>query len=174
MTDIKQAKMLVLGEYERERDELNLLISRLRRELGLEASNTSPEPELMISQSSNGVSPQKKVEDLVKPGDFYKMTQIGAARDFLERRGEKNTATLQEISHALLRGKAIDAALDDKGLRNLSSMMSKHDDFTSVAKGRWGLAKWYGGKDRKSKKQDDEAGGDKQETPEDKKETASE
>ena len=159
MADINQAKRILLAEYERERDELNLLISRLRRELGIGSEPVKYEVEPSTLPVSNGS--QIKVEELVKPGDFYGMSQVGAAKVFLERRGERNTATLQEIAQALLRGKAIDTALDEKGMRNLSSNLSKSGDFKSIAKGRWGLAKWYGGK---KKKQGSDAEGEKAET----------
>ena len=152
MGDINQAKRLLLAEYEREQQEVSIVIARLRRELGMASDESSDEPEPVAGQATNG---SLKVEDLVKPGDFYRMTQLAAVRVFLHRRGrgERNTASLQEIGQALLRGKAIETDLDEKKMRNLSSNLSKTPDFQSIAKGRWGLAKWYGGKGRK-KKQD--------------------
>ena len=154
MADINQAKRLLLSEYERERQELDGFIARLRRELGMASDEAVDEPEEVAIQATNG---SLKVEELVKLGDFYRMTQLAAARAFLERRGERNTASLQEIAQALLGGKAIETALDDKGIRNLSSNLSKTPDFQSIAKGRWGLAKWYGGTGKgKKKKQDSE------------------
>ncbi|MFZ0913830.1 MAG: hypothetical protein WBQ76_16160 [Candidatus Korobacteraceae bacterium] len=155
MTDVIQAKRLLLSEYERERRELDGFITRLRRELGIASEEAVDQPEEEAIQATNGSS--LRVEDFVKPGDFYRMTQLAAVREFLERRGQRNTASLQEIAQALLRGKAIEAALDDKGMRNLSSNLSKTSDFQSIAKGRWGLAKWYGGAGKgKKKKQDSE------------------
>lgn len=153
MTDINQAKRLLLAEYEREQQELSVFIGRLRRELGMASEEAINEPEEVAIQATNG---SLRVEDLVKPGDFYRMTQLAAAREFLETRGHRKTASLQEIAQALLRGKAIEAALDDKGMRNLSSNLSKTPDFQSIAKGRWGLAKWYGGAGKGKKKQDSE------------------
>ena len=150
MGDINQAKRLLLAEYEREQQELSIVIARLRRELGMASDESSDEPEPAAGQATNG---SLKVEDLVKPGDFYSMTQLAAVRVFLDRRGKRSTASLQEIGQALLRGKAIETAHDEKGMRNLSSNLSKTPDFKSIAKGRWGLAQWYGGKGRK-KKQD--------------------
>lgn len=157
MSDLNQAKRLLLSEYEREQRELSIIIGRLRRELGMDSEESRDELEAPPFQSPNG---NLKVEDIVKPGDFYGMTQLGATRDFLERRGERQTASLQEIAQALLRGKAIDTALDEKGMRNLSSNLSKTPDFQSIAKGRWGLAKWYGGRGKK-KRQDPDSETDK-------------
>ncbi len=159
MGDINQARRLLLAEYERERDELAVMIARLRKELGM-AAEESAETEQATVQPQTGSA--GSVEELVKPGDFYRMSQLAAVRVFLERRGERNTASLQEIAQALLRGKAIEAPLDEKGMRNLSSNLSKTGDFESIAKGRWGLTKWYGGagKAKRKKQEFDDSGQD--------------
>ncbi len=111
MTDVIQAKRLLLSEYERERRELDGFITRLRRELGIASEEAVDQPEEEAIQATNGSSLRVKA---VKPGDFYRMTQLAAVREFLERRGQRNTASLQEIAQALLRGKAIEAALLEK------------------------------------------------------------
>ena len=146
MSDINQAKKLLLADYERERDELTLVIAKLRRDLRMDSEDGPADVEPPAVQAANGSA--SKLEDVVKPGDFYGMSQIGAVKAFLERRGKRNTASLQEIAQALLRGKATEAAMDDKDIRNLSSNLSKNADFQSIAKGRWGLSEWYPGTEK--------------------------
>ena len=83
MTDITEAKKIVLAEYERERDELNALIGRLRRELGMDAASTTESASeaasrVVVSQVVSGIN----LEEIVTPGDFFGMTQVAAAREF--------------------------------------------------------------------------------------------
>ncbi|MDO8433666.1 MAG: hypothetical protein Q7S58_14775 [Candidatus Binatus sp.] len=148
MADINEAKRALLQEWERERDDLNLMINRLRRELGLSESRIEPEAEAPIRTVVPTVVSGITVEELVTPGDFFGMTQIAAAKGFLQRR-TKQPASLEDIAAALYRGKAIESPIDDTA--NLSSMLSRSDEFISVARGRWGLAEWYPGKSKKRK-----------------------
>jgi hypothetical protein len=84
------------------------------------------------------------------------MSQVSAARDFLSRLN-KRTATLNEIATALYRGKCTSQPLDEeKGLKNLSSLLSRSDDFISVAKSRWGLSEWYPNRSKKTRKSNGE------------------
>ncbi len=72
------------------------------------------------------------------------MTQVEAAKEYLQKRGKRNTATLHEIAAALHRGKQTDRLIEGDALRNLSSILSRaKDEFLSVARGRWGLVEWY-------------------------------
>jgi hypothetical protein len=141
MTDINQAKQILLAEWERERDELNIMISRLRRELGPAVGGQSSQVEELVPDVLPGAR-EISVEQLVNPGDFFGMTQVNAAKEFLQRR-KRQTANLKEIAAALHRGKAIDIPYDADSMKNLSSIISRSEDFVSVARGRWGLAEWY-------------------------------
>lgn len=140
MTDINEAKKALLAEWERERDDLTLMINRLRRELSLNVpsgeSETEPTPRVVVPEVVSGVS----VEEVVTPGDFFGMTQVAAAKEFLQRRKRKS-ASLEDIAVALHRGRAIELPIEDTA--NLSSMLSRSNEFVSVARGRWGLAEWY-------------------------------
>jgi hypothetical protein len=147
MADINDAKRLILAEWEKRRDELDLLISALRRELGMSADSTSPDP-IAITQTSTA---PVRVEEIVTPGDFFGMSQVSAAKEFLTRLN-KRTATLNEIGAALYRGKCTSVAFEDKSLKNLSSLLSRSDEFISVAKSRWGLSEWYPNRSKKSRK----------------------
>jgi hypothetical protein len=148
----RQAKIQLLSEWESERDELNRLISRLRRDLGLTASENPNIPDAPSQQSYEGMS--ANVVDLVQPGDFFGMSQVAATRSFLQRTN-KRPASLQDIAIALHRGKATDVLLTGTALRNLSSALSHAGDLISVAKGRWGLVEWYPGKVKKAKNKED-------------------
>jgi len=147
MTDIDDAKRLILAEWEKKRDDLDVLISALRRELGLSADSALSAEVNTIPQTST--APVRVVE-VVTPGDFFGMSQVSAAKDFLTRL--KRTATLSEIGAALYRGKCTSAPLEEKSLKNLSSLLSRADDFISVAKSRWGLSEWYPNRAKKSRK----------------------
>lgn len=152
MTEILAAKRLILTEWEKKRDELDMLISALRRELGLSAEESGgAEINVALPISVSTSTSPIKVDELVTPGDFFGMTQVGAAREFLQRLN-KRTATLNEIGAALYRGKAISNPLAENGLKNLSSLLSRSDEFTSVAKGRWGLSEWYPNRAKKARK----------------------
>lgn len=146
MTDITQAKQMILSDWEKKRDELDLLISALRNELGI-ASNGTGESGFAPQLSTAAI----KVDELVQPGDFFGMTQIGAAKEFLSRLN-KRTASLNEIGAALYRGKAVSSPFQESGLKNLSSVLSRSEDLISVAKGRWGLTEWYPGRKKKGRK----------------------
>lgn len=150
MSDIQAAKLLILADWEKKRDELDILIGALRRELGMSADETVT-PEATPQTSTAPI----KVDQIINPGDLFGMTQVGAAREFLSRLN-KRTATLAEIGAALYRGKAISAPLSDTGLKNLSSLLSRSDDFISVAKGRWGLSEWYPNRAKKVRKAADQ------------------
>src|SRR6266849_1362572 len=120
MADITDAKKALLAEWERERDELNLMIARLRRELGVNAapateSESEAAPRAVVPKVISGVG----VDEIVTPGDFFGMTQVAAAKEFLQRR-KKQAAALEDIAAALYRGKAIDSPIEDTA--NLSSM----------------------------------------------------
>ena len=140
MTDLSETKRALLAEWEQRRNELDVLISALRRELGM-AGEQAPKNGSNQVVSSGGLP--ANVNDLVQPGDFYGMTQVDAIKTFLQRTG-KRAGTLQDIANALYRGKAVDTPLTDESkLRKLSSLLSKTPDFHSVARGRWGLSEWY-------------------------------
>lgn len=152
----RQAKLELLAEWEGERDELNRLISRLRKDLGLSSSDIVIQPESQNLQFQGGAP--TNVVDLVQPGDFFGMTQITAVRALLQRTN-RQPMLLKDIAASLHRGKATDTVLTGNALRNLSSTMSHADDLISVAKGRWGLTEWYPGKAKAKKtrnKEDDE------------------
>lgn len=154
MSDINEAKRLVLAQWEQERDDLNRSIARLRRELQL------PEIGQALGESGETESDPKTVFgvpviQLIKPGDFFGMTQVEAARKTLQHTN-KQPLGLQEIATALYRGKATENLIEGIALRNLSSLLSRSDDFISVAKGRWGLAEWYPNKMKKQRKAKDQ------------------
>jgi hypothetical protein len=141
MTDALAMKRALLSEWEAQVSRLTILIEALRAELG-ESISTSIEGEKSNIHSVQVINSNLRVEDVIKPGDLFGMTQLGAAKEFLTRLNRK-TASLEDISAALYRGKAIETPFDEKGIRNLSSTLSRSDDFISVAKGRWGLKEWY-------------------------------
>lgn len=146
MTDINDAKRALLAQWEKERDELTPMINRLRRELG----EAAPEPS--ENQRPPGEPPPPGAEgESVRPGDFFGLTQEKAAREFLVRRN-RVPAELQDIGTALFRGKAISTPYTSENIRNLSSVLSRSDDFISVARGRWGLSEWYPGKVKKNRR----------------------
>ena len=157
MADISEAKRTLLAEWERERDELNIVITRLRRELGMVVTGEAVQPEQLnkAAKSSQGKGTNANVEDVVAPGDFYGMSQAQAAKTFLQR--TRQAAYLEDIAKALHRGKATEALISGNALKNLSSIFSRSEDFISVARGRWGLAEFYPGRaSRKSKKDNGE------------------
>jgi HB1, ASXL, restriction endonuclease HTH domain len=154
MPDVNEAKRALLAHYEQERDELNTIIARLRRELGVadvsvQAGENVGVGAADVARTSTGAN---NVNEIVRPGDFFGQTQVQATRQFLERC--KQPATLQEIASALHRGKVTDRLIEGPGpLRNLSSVLSRSDEFISVARGRWGLREWYPSRSvRKGKK----------------------
>jgi hypothetical protein len=152
MADINEAKRLVLAQYEQEREDLDRMITRLRKDLGIsEHTNVS------LDVGNGGVESKlpfgaSNVLQLIKPGDLFGMSQVEAAKTVLNYTGHQ-PLSLQEIAAALHRGKATDTLIEGIALRNLSSLLSRSDDFISVAKGRWGLADWYPNKVKKSRKQ---------------------
>lgn len=147
MTDINEVKRLILADWEKKRDDLDVLILALRRELGMSTDDAAPDP--VISQQTS--TAPVRVEDVVTPGDFFGMSQVSAAREFLTRLN-KRTATLNEIGSALYRGKCTNSPLEEKSLKNLSSLLSRSEEFISVAKSRWGLSEWYPNRSKKSRK----------------------
>lgn len=149
MSDLTDAKRALLAEWERKRDEYDTLINALRRELGVSVGDALkfPDAAAAVTAIANGID----VNQLVRPGDFFGMTQVDAIQAFLQRTN-RQTATLQEIAAALFRGKATETLLEGERLRNLSSLLSKTDKiFFPVARGRWGLSEWYPGKQRSRK-----------------------
>jgi len=134
-----EAKQALLADWEAKREELDSLIRALRRELGMSA-RTAQQPE--AGSATLAATGPVNVNELVTPGDFLGLTQVDAIQQFLSRTGRKPVSP-QEIAQALLRGKAVESALDEKGLKNLSSLLSKTGTFFSVARGRWGLKEWY-------------------------------
>lgn len=153
--DLMELKRQLLSHYEREHEELGVMITRLRRELGIgDAAIIKPTIE---APNGSGTTPTASVTELVKPGDFFGMTQVQAVRAYLERTS-RTPASLQDIAGALHRGKATDRLIEGPAaLRNLSSVLSRSDDFVSVAKGRWGLSEWYpAGKVRRARRTRDE------------------
>jgi hypothetical protein len=154
MTDLSEAKKALLAEWEQKRDQLNVLISALRAELGMSEEETAS----TVTNASPQVAATGpiRVEEIVQPGDFFGMTQVGAAKEFLSRLN-KRTASLNEIGSALYRGKVYSEQPKDVALKNLSSLLSRSDDFISVAKGRWGLSEWYPNMKKKSRKPTEEA-----------------
>lgn len=145
MADINEAKRLVLAQYEQERSELDKIIFRLRKDLGM-SEEDRPETNGDVDLKPVGGGLQA-----IKPGDLFGMTQVQAAKAFLALNG-RQPASLQEIGTALHRGKATDTLIEGDALRNLSSLLSRSDDFISVAKGRWGLSEWYPNKAKKARK----------------------
>jgi hypothetical protein len=137
MSDVNEARKALLAHYEREYAELGLVIARLRRDLGVQAeTRADPDGDATGNHSSGEI----------RPGDFFGMTQVQAIHAYLDRCGRR-PASLQDIAAALYRGKAIDKPMEGPAaLRNLSSILSRADEFISVAKGRWGLAEWYPGR----------------------------
>lgn len=147
MSDLAEAKRALLAEWEQKRDEYDTLAKALRRELGI-AESSAPKAEAQSSATSgNGSGAGLDVNQLVTPGDFFGMTQVEAIQMFLTR-GNRKTATLKEIAAALYRGKATETLLEGDRLKNLSSLLSKTEVFFPVARGRWGLAEWYPGKQK--------------------------
>jgi hypothetical protein len=154
MADIKEAKRLVLTQYEQERDELDKIISKLRKDLGM-SEDSRLSSDVLNSESESKPQAAVNVLQLIKPGDFFGMTQVQAAKTFLNHTNRQPVA-LQEIAAALYRGKATEVLIEGDALRNLSSLLSRSDDFISVAKGRWGLSEWYPNKAKKQRKTKDE------------------
>ena len=154
MDESKSYKRRLLEEYEREIQELRIIISRLKRELGISAESHSTE-----SDSTNeGGSDFNDLgsEDIVEPGDFFGMSQAQACREFLHRK--KRAATLKEIAEALFKGKATETLIKGENIRNLSSVLSRaKDEFICVARGKWGLVEWYPNRSRKKGKKNDSA-----------------
>ena len=149
MSDLIEAKKALLAEWEQKRDEYATLAKALRRELGM-AELSTPKPE---AQNSAATVTGLDVNQLVTPGDFFGMTQVEAIQTFLAR-GNRKTATLQEIAAALYRGKTTETLLEGDRLKNLSSLLSKTDIFFPVARGRWGLSEWYPGKQKAKRSKD--------------------
>ncbi len=146
MTDLAEAKRALLAEWEHRRGELDTLIAALRRELGLNGSESMRAE--IAPPGIPFVPGTLNVSELVRPGDFFGMTQVDAMEAFLQRT-TKQPATLQELAQAMFRGKATDALIAEAAkLRNLSSLLSKTGTFFPVARGRWGLAEWYPNKTR--------------------------
>jgi len=145
MSDLTDMKKSLLAEWEQKRDHYDTLAKALRSELGMTDSST-PKVEAQNSGASTSTA-GLDVNQLVRPGDFFGMTQVDAIQALLQR-GNRQTATLQEIAAALHRGKTTETLLEGDRLRNLSSLLSKTDIFFPVARGRWGLAEWYPGKQK--------------------------
>ncbi len=133
-----EAKRALLADWEKRRDELDVLIPALRRELGMSDDIPAPRGEGIPQNNPGSVS----VNELVAPGDFFGMTQVQAMQAFLQRTNRR-PAPLEDLAAAMYRGKAIDSPMEGARLRNLSSLLSKTDLFHSVARNRWGLAEWY-------------------------------
>jgi hypothetical protein len=140
MTDINDAKRALLSEYEKEKNELDMIISRLRRELGMAVVEppSEPEEERVPTGLPTGTA---SVNELIQPGDLFGMTQVQATIEFLKR--AKQPCSIRDIAQALYRGKAVDTPIDGTSLRNLSSVLSRADELISIARGRWGLKDWY-------------------------------
>jgi len=153
MSDLNNAKRMILAQYEKERDELNHIISRLRRDLGIDGDVVvTPETAALKIEST---APSVNIQQLIKPGDLFGMTQVEAAKKVLQVTGRR-PLTLQDIAGALYRGKATETLIEGASLRNLSSLLSRSDDLISVAKGRWGLSEWYPNRSKKSRKAKDD------------------
>jgi len=149
VADLADAKRALLAEWEQKRNEYDVLIAVLRRELGIAGGEPSKQEAQLSPAPGSGFD----VNQLVRPGDFFGMTQVDAIQAFLQR-GNRQTATLQEIAAALFRGKATETLLEGDKLRNLSSLLSKTEIFFPVARGRWGLTEWYPGKQRPKRNKD--------------------
>ena len=137
----EEMKRALLKMYEEKIAEYQALAAGLRRDLGEDSGEDGIRKSELIPPVTRGAA--LDVNELVRPGDFFGMTQVQAMQEFLQRTN-RTPASLQELSQAMFRGKAIDAPVEgpDK-LRNLSSLLSKTDIFFSVARGRWGLSEWY-------------------------------
>jgi hypothetical protein len=150
MSDVNDAKRLLMAEWKQKRDHYAMLYDALASEFGDNGSALKKESDTTNpALQSGGLA----VSDLVKPGDFFGKTQVDAIQMFLERTN-KQTATLQEIAAALYRGKAVETPMDGDRLRNLSSLLSKTLLFFPVARGRWGLSEWYPNKQRPKRGKD--------------------
>ena len=101
MSDLNNAKRMILAQYEKERDELNHIISRLRRDLGIDGDVVvTPETAALKIEST---APSVNIQQLIKPGDLFGMTQVEAAKKVLQVTGRR-PLTLQDIAGALYRG----------------------------------------------------------------------
>lgn len=149
MSDIDEAKRLVLDQYEKEYAELGLLIGRLRRDLGI-----TKQEKLNFDAGSrdeqNSGHTGTNLQQLIKPGDLFGVTQIEGVKQLLQL--NKQPMSLQDIAAGLYRGRATDALIQGPALRNLSSVLSRSDEFISVAKGRWGLLEWYPTRAKRTRK----------------------
>src|SRR5712692_341976 len=105
MSDIDEAKRLILAQYEQEYEDLGRVIARLRRDLG----RTPNETAVAAAAAENGGAKSKLADvnltQLVKPGDLFGMTQAEAAKKVLQLTGRR-PLSLQDIAGALYRGKA--------------------------------------------------------------------
>ena len=142
----EEMKRALLKMYEEKIAEYQVLAAALRRDLGEESGDAANRKPDLVSPVLRGAA--LDVNELVRPGDFFGMTQVQAMQEFLQRTN-RTPASLQELSQAMFRGKATDTLIEgpDK-LRNLSSLLSKTDIFFSVARGRWGLSEWYPNKQK--------------------------
>jgi hypothetical protein len=154
MADINEAKRMVLEQYEQERGELDRMIARLRKDLGISVDAELPDGNPPSGSESKPTV--VNIAQLITPGDLFGMTQVEAAKTTLQRTN-RQPLSLQDIAAALYRGKTTEVLIEGDALRNLSSLLSRSDDLISVAKGRWGLSEWYPNKAKKIRKAKDAA-----------------
>ncbi len=142
----EEMKRSLLSMYEQKIAEYQGLVDGLRRDLGEGLAEQPAHKNDVVPPASRMAN--LDINELVRPGDFFGMTQVQAMQEFLQRTN-RTPASLQELAQAMFRGKATDALIEgpDK-LRNLSSLLSKTDIFLSVARGRWGLSEWYPNKQK--------------------------
>jgi hypothetical protein len=142
IVNINEAKRTILEDYEKEYAELGRMIARLRRELGMTETPTSPSTGDLGPAAPSGAG-TANVSELVTPGSLFGRTQVEAVRTFLEL--NRKPASLRDIAEALGRGGATESLIEGtSALRNLSSVLSRAKHVVvSVRHGYWGLVEWY-------------------------------
>ena len=101
MPDLNEAKRIVLAQWEQERDDLNRSIARLRRELQIPEAGDSTQTDSGDTDTEvKGVFGVPVIQ-LIKPGDFFGMSQIEASRKTLQY-SNRQPLGLQEIAAATL------------------------------------------------------------------------
>lgn len=140
--DVTDHQRALLQHYEKQYAELGLVITHLRRELGMTEKSAPPSTGDPGQAAPNGAG-TVNASELVTPGSLFGKTQVEAVRAFLEL--NRKAASLRDIAQALHRGGATEDLIEGTGaLRNLSSVLSRAKHVVvSVKHGYWGLVEWY-------------------------------